>query len=137
MHYVIYKRIVAFDVGDTWIGVAHTDFLQTIVIPHDTWKYKDFDTFFAKYLLINKIESVVVGLPKTLEGRESQQTTKVIEWVAQKRVIFENIEFIFFDERLTSQFAKKIIRHNKSNKNSDHSVAAGIILENYLVLKNK
>lgn len=137
MYYVVYKRIVAFDVGDTWIGVAHTDLLQAIVIPHDTWKYKDFNTLFAKYLLINKIESVVVGLPKTLEGRDSQQTAKVIEWVAQKRSIFENIEFIFFDERLTSQFAKKIIRHNKSNKNSDHSVAAGIILENYLVLKNK
>ena len=88
-------------------------------------------------MIANKIENVVVGLPKTLEGGESQQTVKVIEWVAEKRSIFQSIEFVFFDERLTSQFAKKIIRQNKSSKNSDHSVAAGIILENYLLLKNK
>lgn len=133
----MHKRIVAFDVGDTWIGVAHTDLLQIIVIPHDTWRYKDFDNLFRKYLIANKIENVVVGLPKTLEGGESQQTVKVIEWVAEKRSIFQSIEFVFFDERLTSQFAKKIIRQNKSSKNSDHNVAAGIILENYLLLKNK
>ena len=133
----MHKRIVAFDVGDTWIGVAHTDLLQTIVIPHDTWKHKDFDILYTKYLMAHKIESVVVGFPKTLEGRESQQTEKVIEWVAEKRSVFQSVDFVFFDERLTSQFAKKIMRQNKSSKNSDHSVAAGIILENYLLLKNK
>lgn len=133
----MYKRIVSFDVGDVWIGVAHSDLLQSIAIPQSTWRNKDFDSEFRKYLKLNTVECALIGLPKTLNGKESEQTEKVYQWVNKKKHIFEenNILIYFCDERLSSQFAKKIMQQNKNNKHSDHSIAASIILENFLLQK--
>ena len=133
----MYKRIVALDVGDVWVGVAHSDYLQMTAIPYASWKFNEFESQFRSYLLLNKVDFVLVGLPKTLQGNYSEQTEKVISWSNNIRKIFSNIEFQFQDERLTSRFAKKIISENKNKKNSDHAVAASIILENFLLYYKK
>lgn len=131
----MYKRIVAFDVGDVWIGMAHTDLLQTIAIPFATWKSEEFNTKFQQYSLLYPIELILIGLPKTLKNNISIQTKKVYTWFEETKKNFPNFNFILVDERLSSQFAKNILTQSKSKKNSDHAVAASIILENYLLSK--
>lgn len=131
------KRIVALDVGDRWIGVAHSDPLQIIAIPYATWEFEKFDSLFSAYLLKNNIKLVIIGLPKTMQGKNSIQTNKILKWYEEVKIRFNHIFFSLQDERLSSQFAKKILFDNKSKKNSDHTVAASIILENFLLYFNK
>lgn len=131
------RRILALDVGDKWIGVAHTDMIQISVIPYGTWEMKHFDKEFALYLITHSIECVIVGLPKTMQGNNSEQTNKVLLWFEETKIKFEKITFHLQDERLSSQIAKKILFHNKSKKNSDHTIAAAIILENFLLYYKK
>ena len=133
----MYERILALDVGDKWVGVAHSDLSQTIVIPYGTWQFKNFEKEFSNYLLKNKVKLVIVGLPKTMQGNNSDQTNKVLVWVEMIKMQFKEITFQLQDERLSSQFAKKILIENKSKKNSDHTIAASIILENFLLYYKK
>lgn len=132
----MYKRIIAFDVGDVWIGAAHTDLLQTIAIPFATWKNEEFKEKFKEYTMLYPVESVLIGLPKTLKNNVSVQTQKIYNWLEDIKKTFSEFQFILIDERLSSQFAKNILLQTKSKKkNSDHSIAASIILENYLLSK--
>ncbi len=126
-------RIIAFDIGDKWIGVAHSDFSQSIVFPYATWKVEFFEKEFNNYLINNKIELIIVGIPKTMQGNNSEQTNKVLLWLEDIKAKYKNITFHLQDERLSSKFAKKILSTNKSKKNSDHTIAASIILENFLL----
>jgi putative Holliday junction resolvase len=127
------KRILALDLGDKWIGVAHTDLMQIMVIPYGTWRFDSFDTEFSAYILQNRLECVIVGFPKTMQGNASDQTNKVLLWIERIKIKFPTITFHLVDERLSSQFAKKILSENKSKNNSDHTIAAAIILENFLL----
>lgn len=127
------KRIIAFDVGDVWIGVAQAYINQQIAFPYQTWKMYEFEKKFSEYLAKNNIEKAVIGLPLTLTGNKSQQTIKVEEWVWKIKKQFPTILYCFQDERFSSQFATNIvIFNNNKSKNSNHSLAATIILENYL-----
>jgi putative transcription antitermination factor YqgF len=125
------SRIVCFDVGDKYIGVAHSDSVYKMAFPHDTWEFSLFNDSFEKYLVSHSVELVVVGYPMTLGGEESQQTKKIMRWKEEKERIFSISPFIFFDERLSSKFAHSLTKGTK-NKHSNHAQAAAIILSNYL-----
>lgn len=134
----MYLRIIAFDVGDKWIGVAHTDLLQTMAIPLSTWQVDSFKKEFSLYLTKNNLEKAIVGLPLTLSGGQSEQTKKIESWLIERKIEFPQISFFFQDERLSSQFAKRIMQQNKQKSNhSDHSIAASIMLENFLLYTKK
>lgn len=127
------KRILALDIGDVWIGTAHTDFSKTFVHPNETWKRIDLIKNLENYFKLNQIEIIVVGLPITMKGKESAQTKKTLETCELIKKSFPEIIIETFDERLSSSFAKNIQFLNKTkNKLKEHSIAAAIILENYL-----
>lgn len=131
------KKIIAFDVGDQWIGVAHALDSLPFVFPYQTWQAYQFVDKFSAYLHQYNVEIAVVGLPLTLKGNESQQTEKVKAWVTQMEKIFFPIKFFFEDERLSSKFATNIaVQNNNKKKYSNHELAAALILENFLN-KNK
>jgi putative holliday junction resolvase len=132
-----YCRIIAFDVGDVWIGVAHTDLTRTLVFSHDIWKIEDFNKKFDEYVVKNKIKSIVIGFPVTMKGGISEQTKKIIGF-KEKLLDKTNIPIYFQDERLSSEFAKNIIRSQfQGKKKQDHAVSAAVILENFLALYKK
>ena len=135
------KRILALDLGDSWIGVANTDITQTIVTPLKIWKsnelFQELENYINKYFP----EKIIIGLPITMNNKNSEQTNKVIKIKNEIEVYLKNninekinkIEIIFLDERLSSTFAKNIQIQNKSqHKNKEQSIAASIILQNYL-----
>ena len=71
------KRIIALDLGDAWIGVAQTDLLQILCKPHTTWKASELARSLREYLSLNPVEGVVVGVPYTFAGTQSEQTKKI------------------------------------------------------------
>jgi putative holliday junction resolvase len=129
-----YWRIIAFDIGDVWIGVAHTDLTRTLVFSHDIWKIKDFYEKFDEYMSRNRIKLIVIGLPITMKGESSDQTKKVCDF-KKKLAAKINIQICFQDERLSSKFARNIIKSQfQDSKKKDHAVSAAVILENFLTV---
>ena len=73
-------KILALDIGDVWTGSAYSDPLGITATPFQTIKSKDLETFIAQQIKDQKIETVVVGYPKTMRGTESEQTKKVVSY---------------------------------------------------------
>ena len=137
-------RKIALDVGDNTIGVAVSDELlfsahgvttiQRVGARKDAGKVMD---LVKEY----NCDTVVIGLPKKLDGTDSIQTGKVREFA----VMLENkmrssgmaqIELVFEDERLTTVMAERIlidanVRRNKRREVIDKQ-AAVLILQGYL-----
>ena len=142
---------LALDVGDKTIGVAVSDALnitaqgvttiERVGIRKDSGKVMD-------YIKELECDTVVIGLPKKLDGSDSPQTEKVYEF---KRMLenkmrssgMADIKIEYYDERLTTVMAEKVlieadVRRGKRKKLPDKQ-AAVIILQGYLdsLLKDK
>lgn len=126
-------RIIAFDIGDVHTGVAYSDDLGIIAAPYKTVATNVLVAWLADLLTHEPIETIVVGYPQTLRGTHSAQTNKVVEFVDMLKKQFPTITWKLIDERLTSKQAQGYLRtKSKKHKNSEHSIAAAIVLQIYL-----
>ncbi|QAT42860.1 Holliday junction resolvase RuvX [Aminipila luticellarii] len=137
-------RKIALDVGDKTIGVAVSDELlltangittiSRVGIRKDAGKIMD-------YIKEYNCDTVVIGLPKKLDGTDSIQTEKVYEF----KTMLENklrssgmadIAVVFQDERLTTVMAERILIEadlsRKKRKDVIDKQAAVLILQGYL-----
>ena len=135
---------IALDVGDKTIGVAVSDALnitaqgittiERVGIRKDAGKVMD-------YIREYDCDTVVIGLPKKLDGTDSPQTEKVYEFKTMlenkmRSSGMGNIKIVYYDERLTTVMAEKVlieadIRRNKRKQVIDKQTAV-IILQSYL-----
>ena len=126
-------KILALDIGDVWTGTALSDALNMFAKPYKTVRAEQLDEFLKNIFKKEKIETVVIGYPKTLRGTESEQTKKV---VAHKELLtqqFPDVTWVLWDERLTSKQAAGIKKaKTKEEKQESHSIAAALILTSYL-----
>lgn len=129
-------KILALDIGDRWIGVAISDPLGILPRPYDTFKAADLYTSLEKVIEKERVSTIVVGLPTTMKGTESDQTKKIIETAKALKAHFPNIEWKMWDERLTSKQAAQIkSTKTKEDKLKSHAIAAAIFLSTYLEYK--
>ena len=126
-------KILALDIGDRWTGVAISDPLGILPRPYDTFKSSELIVQLQKTITKEYISTIVVGLPTTLRGTESEQTKKVRDTVDELKTHFPNVSWEFWDERLTSKQAAgmKSIK-TKEDKLKSHAIAAAIFLSTYL-----
>ena len=138
------KRKIALDVGDKTVGIALSDplgitaqglmTLERVGIRKDTGKILD---LIREY----DCDTVVVGLPKNLNGSDSIQTEKVYEF----KTLLENklrsngladIKVVWQDERFTTVIAERVLIEadlsRKKRKTVIDKQAAVIILQSYL-----
>ena len=137
-------RTIGLDVGDKTIGVAVSDPLgitaqgittiERVGIRKDSGKVID---YIKKY----ECDTVVMGLPLSMSGEDSEQTIRVREF----RTMLENkmkstgikgVKVVWQDERLTTVQAERImiqadVRRNKRKEVIDKQ-AAVIILQSFL-----
>ena len=127
------SKIMALDLGDQWVGIALSDASCLIVRPLTTVPTSELTSTLKKLIVEERIKSIVVGYPRTMSGRESEQTKKVI---AQKEILekeFASIPFILWDERLSSQRAQTLgPQRLKEEKLRSHARAAAFILDSYI-----
>ena len=128
-------RVMALDVGTKRIGVALSDFLRVIATPHSCVQRQPEDKAVEEILKIakeNRVEKIVVGLPKNMDGTIGEQAQDCINF-SQKIVGFD---IIMEDERLTSEEAESRLRERKidfrKNKGLVDMESACVILEQYL-----
>jgi putative Holliday junction resolvase len=129
-------KILALDIGDRWTGVAISDPLGILPRPYDTFKTHELYTALEKVIAKEYVSTIVVGLPTTMRGTESDQTKKIIAMTDDLKKHFPNIEWKMWDERLTSKQAAsmKSIK-TKEDKLKSHAIAAAIFLSTYLEYK--
>ena len=132
---------IGLDVGVRRIGVARGDFEVRIATPL-TMIPNDATAFMAISQMAkdNHAKTIVVGLPRDAEGRETAQS-KISRGFADKLADFTEADIVFQDESLTSVVAEDNIRTRKNfNESMLHdgtidSEAAAIILTDYLERK--
>lgn len=95
-------KVMALDVGTKRIGIALSDFLQVIAIPHSFISRVPEDKAIEEITKIakeNRVEKIVVGVPINMDGSQGFQAQDCIDF-SQKLVGFD---IILEDERLTSE----------------------------------
>lgn len=140
----MYKKYIALDIGDARIGVAKSDVLGMIAIPLETIDRRKVKSVkrIAEICKENNTTSLVVGIPKSLDGTEKRQAEKVRIYIEKLKKEIENLEVIEVDERFTTISADSIL--NDLNKKGAiekrkvvDKVAASIILKTFLDMKKK
>lgn len=137
-------RKIGLDVGDKTIGVAVSDELlitaqgittiERVGIRKDAGKVMD-------YIKEYNCDTVVIGLPKKLDGTDSAQTEKVYEFKTMlenkmKSSGMGNIEIVYQDERFTTLMAERVLIEADVSRSKRREVidkqAAVLILQGYL-----
>lgn len=134
-------RVLALDVGDVRIGLAVSDLMGIIANPLETYNRKELSAdvdYIVKLAGEREVDTIVSGLPKSLNNGESIQTAKVREFVFALEEKWGK-KVVFVDERFTTASAQRVliegnVRRGDRKKVVD-KVAAAIILQTYLDTK--
>lgn len=125
------SELLGLDVGQKHIGVARASSVAALAEPLASIKTSEYLQELKKIIDKNNVETIVVGLPRSLQGDETAQTAWVRDWVMQaKKALL--VAFYWQDEALTSREAAKIQTSNLKHHFDEHALAAAIILQNFL-----
>ncbi len=128
--------ILALDLGRARIGLAISDELQLLAHPLETLSADDQATSrLAQIIRERKVECVVVGIPRQMNGQIGAVATEALRFVEKLRTILP-CPIITWDERLTTVAAHRALR-DAGKKTRDtrayvDQVAAQMILQGYL-----
>lgn len=131
-------RILGIDFGDRSIGLAVSDTLfvtaQTIGRYRRQSQEKD-KKYFQELVSQYEVGEIVIGLPLRMDGSPGtrvEKTKKFARWLENTL----HLPIVFWDERLTTQQALKILRGQKvdfrKKKSLKDQISASIILSSYL-----
>lgn len=134
-------RIMGVDYGDARTGIAISDLLCSIVgsatVIHSRNKEKTMEEI-AILAQKNEVTEIVVGLPKNMDGTETQRA-EICRDLAKRLEEKTGLPVHLWDERRTTVEAHNILSehnyHGKKRKNTVDAVAASLILEGYLAFR--
>jgi putative Holliday junction resolvase len=125
-------RVLALDYGSARCGAAVCDPTETVVTPIEpVLRAGTRAGIGALAALVSacEVECVVVGLPLSLRGTETAQTTEARAFAQRlARRLGENVPVRLYDERLTTRLAQR----DPSATASEDSRAAAHLLEDWL-----
>jgi len=137
-------RALGVDYGDTRIGLALSDASGMLARPWKTIARIGNPTEVARAIVseIEALESgdeavstIVLGLPRRLNGMANEQTARV-EQIAACLGKLVDIPLVLQDERLSSHEAEQVLargeRDWRKRKERIDAMAAAIILQDYL-----
>jgi len=135
----MYKKYISLDVGDVRIGVARSDLLGIVATPLEVINRKKVKSVkrIEELLKENNTKSLVVGIPKSLDGTEKRQAEKVRGYIEKLNNSIEGLEIFEVDERLTTVSADRMLTDGgkkgalEKRKVVD-KIAAAIILQTFL-----
>jgi putative Holliday junction resolvase len=138
----MFKRYLSLDVGDVRIGVAKSDIMGIIATPLEVIDRRKTKAVMRIKELCEEhnTKSIVIGIPKSLDGTEKRQAEKVREFIEKLNKKIDGLEFIEIDERLSTVSADKMLQNNGvkgaiNKRKTVDQVAAAIILQTYLDMR--
>ena len=129
---------MGLDMGSHTIGLAISDESGLIAQSLETIRRKSMEEDLKEITRVIdqfKIEKIVVGLPKNMNGTLGKQAEMVLEWIEslKKRI---SLPVVTWDERLTTVGATKILLEadlsRKKRKKVIDLLAAALILQGFL-----
>jgi len=134
-------RVLGIDYGDSHIGLAVSDklLLTAQALGNYRSKSKEEDKKYFKELVSKyEIGEIVLGFPIRMDGSPGTRVEKTKEFAGWLKKILK-IPIIFWDERLTTKQALRILGQQKikakRKKTLEDQIAASIILSSYLESK--
>ncbi|MGL5760718.1 MAG: Holliday junction resolvase RuvX, partial [Cetobacterium sp.] len=133
---------LSLDVGDVRIGVAKSDLMGMVATPLEVIDRRKTKAVkrIAELCRQENTKSIVIGIPKSLDGTEKRQAEKVREFMEKLNKSIEGLEFFEIDERLSTVSADRMLnetnlRGAKEKRKVVDKVAAAIILQTFLDMK--
>ncbi len=136
-------RVLGIDLGDRNIGLAVSDTLLITAQALNRYRVKSKDEdkkYFKELVEKYEIGKIVVGLPLRMDGSIGTQAEKAkifAHWLEKTL----RLPVVFWDERLTTKQALKILSQQKINikrkKTLKDQVSAALILSSYLESKRR
>jgi putative Holliday junction resolvase len=130
------NRALGIDFGGTRIGLAISDELRFLAHPLETIPAgKNAVARIAEIVRDRKIDSVVVGIPRNMDGSTGPSANDALEFVKELRAVVA-CPVATWDERLTTVAANRALREagkkTRATRSYVDQVAAQMILQGYL-----
>jgi putative Holliday junction resolvase len=125
-------RVIGFDFGSYWIGVAVGQTLTREATPLPALRNSDWKAI-ARLLDEWQPQQLVVGLPFSMNGEDHEMTARAKRFGRQLEGRF-GITTCMVDERLTTREAYQIAAESQQHKSKTEidSLSAAIITESWL-----
>jgi putative holliday junction resolvase len=134
-------RILAIDYGRKRTGLAVTDPLQLISTALTTVESKVAVSFLKDYVQKEKVDTFVLGMPKTLSNEDSENAKYVKQFAGILQKEIPTIPIVYADERFTSSIAKQAMleggmkKKDRKEKSNVDKISATLILQTYMQSK--
>lgn len=131
-------RLLAIDFGRKRCGIAVTDALRIVANPLETVDTSQLIAFVKQYIAREKVDGIVVGKPKNLNGEDSDSMRYLTPVINKLRKEIAPTPITFFDERFTSVLAHRAMldggmrKMARRNKEVVDRISASIILNDFL-----
>lgn len=131
-------RLIAIDWGEKKCGIAETDDLKIVASPLTTVPTSEIIDFIQKYLAKYKVEGIVLGEARYLNGEASTTTALQSKFEEKLKTLFPTIPVHRVNEMFTSAIATRAIqsmdlsKKKRENKGLVDAISASIILRDFL-----
>jgi putative holliday junction resolvase len=131
------ERWLGVDYGDVRIGLALSDELALLAHPTATVSNNDSTITAIRRLVVErKVTGIVVGVPRNMNGTFGPSADKAKKFGEALRKQLPDQRVVFWDERLTTAEAQRVLhgagRNVRSSRPVLDQVAAQILLQSYL-----
>ncbi|WP_341651801.1 Holliday junction resolvase RuvX [Blattabacterium cuenoti] len=138
------SKILGIDYGKIITGLSITDSKKIFAFGLNSVPTKNLMNFLESFLVREKIEKIVVGLPKKLNNqKEVLIETEIQKFLKKFHIKYPKIIIKRLDERFTSKIAFDTMiklglkRKKRRKKVILNQISATIILQSYLTKKDK
>lgn len=131
-------RLLAIDYGRKRCGIAVTDPLKICANALTTVRACDLMHFLKDYCARESVEKIIVGLPKQMNGADSESARYIEPFLKQLRREMPGMPLERYDERFTSTLAHRAMLDSglgktaRRDKETVDRIAASIMLNDYL-----
>ncbi len=131
-------RILAIDYGRKRCGIAVSDPLRLIANGLTTVPTRELEAFIELYFQQEKVDLVVMGLPKQLNNQASESMRYIEPYVKKFKKKYPDIPLVYSDERFTSVLAHRAMidgglkKKDRQNKALVDEISATILLQDYM-----
>ena len=132
------SKILAIDYGTKRTGFAISDESRIFAFGLSTQETKNNITYLETLIPKEKIDTIVIGIPKKLNNELAEIVPKIELFKRQLKNKFPDIKIIDVDERFTSKMAFQSMidngmsRKDRQNKALVDEISATIILQGFL-----
>ena len=125
---------MCLDFGSRHVGVAITDVDGELALRYSVIDRKKDDVLDEVEAIVEEedVAKIVVGVPRSLSGEESEQTHASLSFIEDLRERLPAMPVDEADETFTTVEAERVIAEEGGKQEEAHAEAARLMLESYL-----